>query len=235
MDWYYPVLAGVLTGSEARARLALRRRVFVHEGEGVRCVSNQDWVTTAETCECAMAYLAAGDRAAAMTLFEWAQRLREPDGSYLTGRAFPANVSYPDQECTTYSAAAVLLAADALAGDSPTSGLFVDASTFDFALANCKTKSAIHIPLLIRCKRAASATANAARVTTSMLRLRCDSASPRRKANRAHGGRKQSQRPRESAGSLMIGLPLDRSPVRGRGRVVPRRRVPSRCRLPPPT
>ena len=72
-----------------------------------------------------MAYLAAGDRAAAMTLFKWAQRLREPDGSYLTGRAFPANVSYPDQECTSYSAAAVLLAADALAGDSPTSGLFV--------------------------------------------------------------------------------------------------------------
>ncbi len=126
MDWYYPVLAGVLTGSEARARLASRRRVFVHEGEGVRCVSNQDWVTTAETCECAMAYLAAGDRAAALTLFEWSQRLREPDGSYLTGRAFPANVSYPDHECTTYSAAAVLLAADALAGDSPTSGLFVD-------------------------------------------------------------------------------------------------------------
>ena len=125
MDWYYPVLAGVLTGSEARARLASRRTVFVHEGEGVRCVSNQDWVTTAETCECAMAYLAAGDRAAALKLFEWTQRRREPDGSYLTGRAFPANVSYPDQECSTYSAAAVLLAADALAGDSPASGLFV--------------------------------------------------------------------------------------------------------------
>ncbi len=126
MDWYYPVLTGVLTGFEARTRLALGRRAFVHEGEGVLCVSNQDWVTTAETCECAMAYLAVGDRAAALKLFEWAQRLREPDGSYLTGRAFPANVSYPDQECTTYSAAAVLLAADALAGESPSSGLFVD-------------------------------------------------------------------------------------------------------------
>ena len=126
MDWYYPVLAGVLTGSEARTRLASRRGVFVHAGEGVRCVSNQDWVTTAETCECAMAYLAAGDRATALTLFEWAQRLREPDGSYVTGRAFPDNVSYPDRERTTYSAAAVLLAADALAGGSPTSGLFTD-------------------------------------------------------------------------------------------------------------
>ena len=126
MDWYYPVLTGVVRGSGARARLASRRGVFVHEGEGVRCVSNQDWVTTAETCECAMAHLAAGDRAAALSLFEWVQRRREPDGSYLTGRAFPADVSYPDRERTTYSAAAVLLAADALAGDSGTSGLFVD-------------------------------------------------------------------------------------------------------------
>ena len=126
MDWYYPVLAGVLQAAEAQNRMASRRGIFVHEGEGVRCVSNQDWVTTAETCECAMAYLAAGDRAVALKLFEWVQRLREPDGSYLTGRAFPANVSYPDRECSTYSAAAVLLAADALAGDSPTSGLFVD-------------------------------------------------------------------------------------------------------------
>ena len=126
MDWYYPVLTGVLAVPEARARLASRRGVFVHGGEGVRCVSNQDWVTTAETCECAMAYLAACDRRTALTLFEWAQRLREPDGSYLTGRAFPANVSYPDRERTTYSSAAVLLAADALAGDSPTSGLFVN-------------------------------------------------------------------------------------------------------------
>ena len=92
----------------------------------MRCVSNQDWVTTAETCECAMAYLAAGERPTATKLFEWAQRLREPDGSYLTGRAFPANVSYPDRERATYSAAAVLLAADALAGDSGTSGLFTD-------------------------------------------------------------------------------------------------------------
>ena len=126
MDWYYPVLAGVLQGAEARSRLASRRRAFVHDGEGVRCVSNQDWVTTAETCECAMAYLALGDRDAALSLFDWAQRLREPDGSYLTGRAFPANVSYPDRERTTYSAAAVLLAADALAGKRAASGLFVD-------------------------------------------------------------------------------------------------------------
>jgi len=126
MDWYYPVLAGVLTGAPARQRLAAQREIFVHEGAGVLCVSNQDWVTTAETCECVMAYLLAGERDSALQLFEWAQQLREPDGSYLTGRAFPSGVSYPDGECSTYSAAAVLLAADALNGESPAAGLFVD-------------------------------------------------------------------------------------------------------------
>ena len=126
MDWYYPVLAGVLQGAEARARLASRRGAFVHEGEGVRCVSNQDWVTTAETCECAMAYLALGERSPPCRCSNGPQRLREPDGSYLTGRAFPANVSYPDRERTTYSASAVLLAADALAGKGAASSLFVD-------------------------------------------------------------------------------------------------------------
>ena len=126
MDWYYPVLTGVLTGPEAAARLDSGRGTFVYDGEGVRCVSNQDWVTPAETSECVMAHLAVGDRATALTLFEWSQRLREPDGSYLTGRAFPNGLSYPHNERTTYSAAAVLLAADALAGHSPTSGLFAD-------------------------------------------------------------------------------------------------------------
>ncbi len=124
MDWYYPVLAGAMSSIEGRELLATRREVFVHEGRGVRCVSDHDWVTTAETCECSMAYLAAGDRETALNLFTWIQQLRQPDGSYLTGWAFPDNVSYPDRECTTYSSAAMLLAADALDGSNPTSALF---------------------------------------------------------------------------------------------------------------
>ena len=61
MDWYYPVLTGVLTGPAATARLAAGYQRFVMEGLGVRCVADKDWVTAAETAECAMAYLAAGD------------------------------------------------------------------------------------------------------------------------------------------------------------------------------
>ena len=68
MDWYYPVLAGVLTGDEAVARLDARHKAFVIEGRGVRCVSDRPWVTVAETCEYALAQLAAGNRSVAEDL-----------------------------------------------------------------------------------------------------------------------------------------------------------------------
>ncbi|MGD9797832.1 MAG: prenyltransferase [Acidimicrobiia bacterium] len=126
MDWYYPVLVGVLRCEEARQRLDDEWDRFVMPGLGVRCVSDRPWVTAAETCECALALLAAEQPDRARQLFGWAQRLRTDDGSYLTGDVHPQGVSYPDGERSTYTAAAVVLAADALSRTSPASGLFVD-------------------------------------------------------------------------------------------------------------
>ncbi len=127
MDWYYPVLGGVLTGDAARRRLDDGWDRFVMEGLGVRCVSNQPWITAAETCECAMAHLAAGREDEARSLFSWAQAHRTEDGSYWTGIVYPERVKFPEGERTAYTAAAVILAADALSGASPASRLFVDA------------------------------------------------------------------------------------------------------------
>ena len=63
MDWYYPVLAGVVTGDAGRARGSPSGwDTFVMEGTGVRCVSDDPWVTAAETGECALAHLAVGER-----------------------------------------------------------------------------------------------------------------------------------------------------------------------------
>jgi hypothetical protein len=127
MDWYYPVLAGVVTGGAARDRLAGGRDRFVMDGLGVRCVSDKPWVTAAETCECALAHLAAGEVAAARRLLAWTRHLRHTDGSYFTGMVHPEQVHFPGGERTTYTAAAVVLAADALAGAGPASGLFLGA------------------------------------------------------------------------------------------------------------
>ena len=124
MDWYYPVLCGAVLGDEARAHLEERAAAFVMEGLGVRCVSDQPWITAAETAECVMAYDAAGLRSTAVKLFEWAQHLRCDDGSYWTGCVYPHAVPYPDGERSTYTAAAIVLAANALAGTGPSAGLF---------------------------------------------------------------------------------------------------------------
>ena len=124
MDWYYPVLAGVLTGDIGRERLARYRETFLMEGRGVRCVSDRPWVTAAETSECALAHLAVGEDDVARTLLEWAQHLRADDGSYWTGIVLPEEKHFPGGEQTTYSSAAVVLVVDALCGESKTSGLF---------------------------------------------------------------------------------------------------------------
>lgn len=126
MDWYYPVLSGVLRGQAGRDRLTSRKGDFEMPDRGVRCVSDRPWITTAETCECAMAYLGVGERTRALELFESVQEYRDPDGHYVTGVVYPQEVSFPDQERSTYSAAAVILAADALAGATPAHALFSD-------------------------------------------------------------------------------------------------------------
>lgn len=126
MDWYYPVLSGVVRGNDAVTRLNERQGTFVMEGKGVRCVSDRPWVTAAETCECLMAYLSIGEFDHARTLFEWAQSLRADDGHYWTGIVFPQLIHFPGEEKSTYTAASVILAADALSRTSPASALFVD-------------------------------------------------------------------------------------------------------------
>ncbi len=118
MDWYYPVLCGALSGQAARAHLAAGAERFVMRVDGakaVRCVADKPWVTTAETCEAAFAHLRAGLIDDARALFASTHQLRQLDGSYLTGHVLPERNSFPRDERTTYSAAAVLLANDELA------------------------------------------------------------------------------------------------------------------------
>ena len=126
MDWYYPVLTGAVTGDDAKTRMKSGWDTFVMDAKGVRCVSDRPWVTAAESCECVMALLAVDERAAALELFDWVQPLRDEDGAYFTGIVYPERIHFPDRERSSYTAAAVILAADAIYGQNPTSGLFTE-------------------------------------------------------------------------------------------------------------
>lgn len=128
MDWYYPVLSGALEPRAAAERLDERWSELVMDGRGVRCVADRPWVTVAETAECAMALLAIGRVEAAEALLTWTQEQRQPDGSYTTGVVYPQRDTFPTGECSTYSAAAMILAVDCLNGTSPAAGLFLGES-----------------------------------------------------------------------------------------------------------
>lgn len=123
MDWFYPVLAGVFPAKEGRQRLQARWHEFVKEDMGCRCVSDEPWVTVAESCELVMALLSAGDHARAVTVYSWLHQWRFDDGSYWTGYQFVEDLLWPNEK-PTWTAAAILLAADALTDHTAASHLF---------------------------------------------------------------------------------------------------------------
>lgn len=131
MDWYYPVLTGALTGAEAKDRLASRWDEFVIDGRGVRCVSDEQWVTAAETAECAIAHRAVGDIDTARELLSWTRAHRNDDGSYSTGIVYPNRIIFPADEQSAYTGAAVIIAADAIAGATAASQLFLAPEVID--------------------------------------------------------------------------------------------------------
>jgi hypothetical protein len=125
MDWYYPILGGPVRGDAAKAHLERGWGTYVVPGLGVRCVSDEPWVTAAETAELAIALEAIDDAAGALDLLDRIQILRDESGAYWTGWQYVTRRHYPDEQ-SSYTAAAVVLAADALCGATPGSAIFRD-------------------------------------------------------------------------------------------------------------
>lgn len=125
MDWYYPVLGGAVRGRAGQELIADRWNDFVVDGLGARCVDHRPWVTGAETCELALAVEALGDVDAAIALVASIQHLRDPDGSYWTGLVFADGKRWPVEK-SSWTSAAVILAADAISRTTAGNGIFRD-------------------------------------------------------------------------------------------------------------
>jgi hypothetical protein len=134
MDWFYPILAGVYKGSAAKNRINERWDTFVKDGMGCLCVSDEPWVTVAESCELTMALLAAGEREKALTLFACLHQWRDPvDGAYWTGYQYVEKIIWPEEK-PTWTAGAILLAADAITDYTPAAKLFLENSVLPAAV-----------------------------------------------------------------------------------------------------
>jgi hypothetical protein len=123
MYWFYPILAGVLTGADAQKRIHRYWAKYMIEDRGVRCVSDEPWVTIAETSELVIALAAMGNRALAEIIFSWIADRRYEDGSYWCGFTFPDMIIWPEDKITWTNAAA-LMAADAIYNLTPAGQLF---------------------------------------------------------------------------------------------------------------
>ncbi|MDA0978109.1 MAG: prenyltransferase [Proteobacteria bacterium] len=123
MDWFYPVLTNVITDAAAKHHLAHRWDEFVVSDLGCVCVNDEPWVTVAESCELVMALLSAGAYQPAVQLFSWLHQFRDEDGSYWTGYVHRDDALWP-LEKPTWTAGAVLLAADALSNQTGAAHLF---------------------------------------------------------------------------------------------------------------
>ena len=123
MDWFYPILAGVITGNEAQRRIDKYWKKFVVEDRGVRCVSDKPWVTIAETSELCLALAAMGNLELTRIVFNWISDRRYEDGSYWCGFTCPDFTIWPEDKIT-WTNAAVLIAADAIYNLTPASMLF---------------------------------------------------------------------------------------------------------------
>lgn len=123
MDWFYPILSGAVTGDTARKRVERYWRKFVVKGQGIRCVSDQPWVTVAETAEFCLALDALGNTPLADIIFQWICEKRFEDGSYWCGFTFPEMTVWPAEQMT-WTNGVMLMAADALYGLTPAGRLF---------------------------------------------------------------------------------------------------------------
>jgi hypothetical protein len=123
MDWFYPILSGVLKGDVAHQRIHRFWKKFVIKGEGVRCVSDKPWVTIAETAELVLALDALGNRDQARIVFDWICNRRFSDGTYWCGFGVPDLEIWPTEK-VTWTNAAMLLAADSLYDLTPGGQLF---------------------------------------------------------------------------------------------------------------
>ena len=124
MDWYYPILCGIYDQEKSIEHVNAKWSEFIVEGMGCKCVKEEPWVTVAESSELVIALVKVGLTSQAETLFNFLHQWRDKkDGLYWTGYVYPDKKFWPVEK-PTWTAGAVLLAADALYGFTDGSELF---------------------------------------------------------------------------------------------------------------
>ena len=125
MDWYYPILCGIYDDKKSIKDIETKWSKFIVDDMGCKCVEEEPWVTVAESSELVLALVKIGLREEALKIFNSLHQWRDTqDGLYWTGYVYKDKKFWPVEK-PTWTAGAVLLAADALYEFTPGSKLFL--------------------------------------------------------------------------------------------------------------
>ena len=125
MDWYYPILCGIYDDKKSIKDIEAKWSKFIVDDMGCKCVEEEPWVTVAESSELVVALVKIGLREEALKIFNSLHQWRDTqDGLYWTGYVYKDKKFWPVEK-PTWTAGAVLLAADALYEFTPGSELFL--------------------------------------------------------------------------------------------------------------
>ena len=124
MDWYYPVLCGIHNKQDSKKIINERWDEFVVPGLGCKCVSEEPWVTVAESCELILALNKIDEKKTALKIFENISKLiDQKDKLFWTGYVYKDDKFWPIEK-PSWTAAAVVLAANSLFEFNSTSNFF---------------------------------------------------------------------------------------------------------------
>tara|TARA_B100000287_G_scaffold397842_1_gene414783 strand:+ start:3187 stop:4230 length:1044 start_codon:yes stop_codon:yes gene_type:complete len=124
MDWYYPILGGIQSNDRIASLTSKIKESFWIKGLGIKCVSDEPWITVAETSECSIAFKKIGEDEIASELLQNAISIVDEKGIPYMGWQFHENIYWPE-ETPSWTSAACILAADANNKLTNASGLFI--------------------------------------------------------------------------------------------------------------
>ena len=125
MDWYYPIFGGINSKNRIESLTTKIKESFWIKDIGIKCVSDEPWVTVAETCECSIAFKKIGEDKIASELLQNAISIVDAEGIPYMGWQFHENIYWPE-ETPSWTSAACILAADANNRLTNASDLFIE-------------------------------------------------------------------------------------------------------------
>ena len=124
MDSYYPVLSGVLDKSEETKYIKQTLEKFYVSDLGIKCVSDQPWVTVAETCEFVIALMKVDEKDLAKKLLTDVIQISDENMIPYMGWQYKEKFFWPEEQ-PNWTAGAEILAFDAVYKYSTASEIFL--------------------------------------------------------------------------------------------------------------